>query len=85
MPRMNKCRLELEQTEQVPTPEYSVPSVSASNSGNGMSSSAKVGIRFFESDNVTVHRAAANDVEYRTRAARGSGATDCYVAYSSYR
>jgi len=28
--------------------------------------------------NDQVHRAAANDVDFRIRAARGSGATDCY-------
>jgi hypothetical protein len=33
----------------------------------------------FVTPNDTVHRAAANDVDFRTRAARGSGATDGYA------
>jgi hypothetical protein len=32
--------------------------------------------------NATVHPAGVNDVDFRTRAARGSGATDCCATYS---
>ncbi len=31
--------------------------------------------------NASAHRAVANDVDFRNRAARGSGGTDCYAAF----
>lgn len=48
----------------------------------GFASGFTLESQFIESTNDTVHRAAANDVDFRTRAARGSGATDCYAAFS---